>query len=124
MTKTLPAVLLAIAFGASLAIPPVAARMTSGYFDRNINLSADDLAMMRSAARDQMDGKPDGTTNTWQNAKSGNSGSVTLVKTSVTNGQTCRRIQHTILPKGKSTPSRYFVDLCHQADGSWKSQQP
>jgi hypothetical protein len=66
MTKTLPAALLAIAFGASLAIPPVAARMTSGYFGRNINLSADDLAMMRSAARDQMDGKPDGTTNTWQ----------------------------------------------------------
>jgi hypothetical protein len=68
MTKTLPGAPFAIAFGASLAIPPVAARMTGGYFDPNLNPSADDLAMMCRALRDRMGEKPDGTTNASRNA--------------------------------------------------------
>jgi surface antigen len=122
MKKILSATLFAIALGTCLAAPPVAARMRSGYFDPNLNLSSDDIALMKSASRAEMDGKPDGTTNTWENLKSGNSGSATLVKTSVTNGQTCRRIQHTILPKGKTTPWSYLVNLCRQADGTWKTR--
>jgi surface antigen len=68
-----------------------------------------------------MDGKPDGTTNAWQNPKSGNSGSATLLKSTTVNGQPCRRIRHTVLGKGKTTPSSYVVNICLQKDGSWKT---
>jgi len=43
-----------------------------------------------------------------------------LVKTSVVNGEPCRRVRHSILPKGKTTPIRYLINLCRQSDGDWK----
>jgi surface antigen len=111
--------LLAFALGANFSIPPAAA-IVMPYAISNLSLSKHDLALMQSAAREQMDGKPDGTAIAWQNPESGNSGSATLVKTSVVNGQTCRLIRHTILPKGESAPTSYIVNICRQSDGSWK----
>jgi len=116
--KMLSTALCAIVLGASISVPPAAARLMP--YRSDLSLSKHDLALMESAAREQMDGKPEGTTIAWQNSRSGNSGSVTLIKIMVINGQTCRRIRHTILPKEKSTPSIYLVNTCRQADGSWK----
>ena len=119
MRKFVVALVLAPVIGAALAAPAVFARSTIGRYPA-YTLTKDDLALMRSADRDQMDGKPDGTTNSWQNAKSGNSGSAMLVKTSVVNGEPCRRVRHSILPKGKTTPISYLINLCRQSDGDWK----
>jgi len=65
MRKFVVALVLAPVIGAALAAPAVFARSTIGRYPA-YTLTKDDLALMRSADRDQMDGKPDGTTNSWQ----------------------------------------------------------
>ena len=121
MIKTVSVALLAVAVAAILAASPASARQVSIYGGvASLNLSDEDLSLMSKAAREQMDGKPDGTVNSWSNPKSGNSGKATLNKTSIINGQTCRRVTHTIMTKQKPEPASYFVNICKQPDGSWK----
>ena len=99
-----------------------ASARVSKYVDPNLTLTADDLTLMKKAAREQLDGKPDGAVASWDNPKSGHSGTVTLLKSSTSAGQPCRRVRHSINAKGLSTPAHYVLNICKQADGSWKTK--
>lgn len=62
---------------------------------------------------------PDGTTSTWQNPNSGNSGFAYPTKTSImTDGTPCREFTATIMVGGQEHQG--YGTACRQADGSWK----
>lgn len=62
---------------------------------------------------------PDGTTSTWQNPNSGNSGFSYPTKTSITtDGTPCREFTSTIIVGGEKHQG--YGTACRQADGSWK----
>src|SRR5262249_53580290 len=115
------AAIAALTLYALVAAIPSSARV-SKYVDPNLALSADDLNLMKKAAREQLDGKPDGAVASWDNPKSGHSGTVTLLKSSTNAGQPCRRVRHSINAKGLATPAHYVLNICKQADGSWKTK--
>lgn len=62
---------------------------------------------------------PDGTTSTWQNPNTGNSGFAYPTKTSImTDGTPCREFTATIMVGGQEHQG--YGTACRQADGSWK----
>jgi surface antigen len=62
---------------------------------------------------------PDGTTSTWQNPNSGNSGFSYPTKTSImADGTPCREFTATIVIGGENQQG--YGTACRQPDGSWK----
>ena len=60
-----------------------------------------------------------GTTSSWRNPDSGNSGSITPTRTYQNpNGQYCREYQQTVKVGGKN--EQLYGKACRQPDGSWK----
>lgn len=85
-------------------------------------LTAEDIAMLKSTGREGMDGKPEGTTLSWRNDKSGNSGTVTLVRRFTSEGQECRELRHD-LDLARQPDQTYTTVICRQQDGTWKVLQ-
>jgi len=102
-------IFLAMSFG----FPPVAA-LTVGLG------AALFMAMaMERTAQGALEKNRSGTTSTWRNPDSGNSGDVTPVKTYQTaSGQYCREYQQTVVINGKS--QRAYGRACREPDGSWR----
>jgi surface antigen len=66
-----------------------------------------------------LNNKPSGTTTTWKNPDSGNSGSITPVRTyQDSSGQYCREYQQTVTIGGQ--PQKSYGTACRQPDGTWK----
>jgi hypothetical protein len=65
-------------FVAGLMIAAPAQAQLLPTWETHITLTQQDLDMIRGAVTDQVDGKPVGTTATWANQASGNSGSIML----------------------------------------------
>jgi surface antigen len=87
-------------------------------------LTQRDLAMIRKLVREDLPGKPNGTTLSWNNPDSSNSGTVTLLATFRSQGRHCLRVRYFIKP-GPNQPSgvrsnTYVLNNCRLADGSWK----
>ena len=79
-----------------------------------------DMELAKQAARVDLEGKPEGTSLGWKNDKSGNSGSVVLLRRFENAGRECRRLQHIINIRGEKDTRHYEVTICLQEDGSWK----
>ncbi len=63
--------------------------------------------------------QPSGTTSTWSNPDTGNSGTVTPMRTfQRPDGTYCREFQQTITVGGKQQEA--YGTACRQPDGSWK----
>ena len=72
-----------------------------------------------NAAVNQAHAAPIGDTITWNNARSGNSGTVTPVRDGTSSsGQYCREFQQSITVAGK-TQQGYGI-ACQQPDGTWR----
>jgi surface antigen len=110
-------------------IPLVVALMVAGAvraqllptWETNITPTQQDLDMIHSAVTNQVHGKSVGTTASWSNPTSGNSGSITLTKKLVKRGQRCEDIEYTVRSGG--TPiytEHYHFTGCLQPDGTWK----
>jgi surface antigen len=81
----------------------------------------DDQDRRTAAATTQraLNNQPSGTTTAWHNPDSGNSGSVTPVRTYQTaTGQYCREFEQTVTIGGK--PQKSYGTACRQPDGSWQ----
>lgn len=81
----------------------------------------DDQDRRTAAATTQqaLNNQPSGTTTQWKNPDSGNSGSVTPVRTYQTaTGQYCREFEQTVTIGGK--PQKSYGTACRQPDGSWQ----
>jgi surface antigen len=87
----------------------------------HITRTQQDLDMIHVAVTNQVHGKPSGTTATWNNPASGNSGSIKLVKKLTRNNQQCEEVEYTVRSGG--TPiytEHYQFTSCLQPDGTWK----
>jgi surface antigen len=82
-------------------------------------MDAADRARANQAATQALEAIPSGRSVTWHNPDSGNSGTVTPIRTYQTaNGQYCREYQQTIIIGGERQQS--YGTACRQLDGSWK----
>jgi surface antigen len=84
-------------------------------------LDGDDLQIMNSAAsRLTQKNVSVGQTETWQNPKSGRSGSVSLLETFKKNGMLCQKRRYFVDPTVNSQASVYVMNLCRLPTGEWK----
>jgi surface antigen len=79
---------------------------------------SDDFVLMQTATSTVLRGTDRGTTRSWRNPATGNSGSITLLASfTSTEGRDCKRLRvenHTEEISGSST-----VKVCRFADGGW-----
>jgi surface antigen len=90
-------------------------------WETHITLTQQDLDMIRSAVTNQVHGKPEGTTATWSNPASGNSGSIKLAKKLPRKNQQCERLEYTVRSGGTPVYTEHYnFTSCLQPDGTWK----
>ena len=90
------------------------------FLGNQVGKSMDEVDRMKAQqAIDQSAQAPIGQTITWNNPKSGNSGSVTAVRDGTSStGNYCREYQQTITVGGKTEQA--YGTACRQPDGSWE----
>jgi surface antigen len=109
------------AFVAGLMIAGAAQAQLLPTWETNVTLTQQDLDMIHGAVTSQVHGKPVGTTASWSNPASGNSGSIKLVKKLSRNNQRCEDIEYTVRSGGTPIYSEhYHFTSCLQPDGTWK----
>ncbi len=86
-------------------------------------LTTQDVEIIKKKARVEMNGKPEGTVLKWDNPKSNNSGSVTLLKRFSIDGRECRALRH-VFNVVRAEPFRYKLTICLQPDDTWKWRAP
>ena len=107
-----------------IVVGPGAASVEAQLFrtwETHITLSQQDLDMIHDAVTNEVHGKAVGTTATWSNSASGNSGSIRLLKKLALKGQKCEEIEYTARSKGPPVyTEHYHFTSCLQPDGTWK----
>ena len=73
-------------------------------WETHITLTQQDLDMIHDAVTTKIHGKPVGTTATWSNSASGNSGSIQLVRKLVRKNQQCEEVAYTVRSGGSGKP--------------------
>jgi surface antigen len=87
----------------------------------NYELTHQDLDTIHHTVDARVHGQALGTTASWENAASGNSGKVKLTKKYVRNGPQCETIEYTPRTKRAAVrPEHYILNNCLQADGQWR----
>jgi surface antigen len=82
-------------------------------------LDAADRQYATQTLQTTLESRPAGTMSTWRNPDSGNTGSVTPVRTyQAPNGTYCREYQQTIMVGGERHQS--YGTACREPDGSWR----
>ena len=114
-----------LAAAALTLLAPIEGRAQLGAtFKALPKLSDSDLTIIRKIVREDLTGKPNGTTLPWANPQSTNSGTVTLLDRFPSQGRDCRRVKYFIQPGPSQPPSvisgSYVLTSCRLADGSWK----
>src|SRR6185295_11027205 len=91
-------------------------------FGDSLDLKESDIAMLQAAANAlfQDDHAQVGRTEAWSNSKTGNSGTVSLLKLFEHAGLPCKRLQHSIKQKGRADQNIYQFSRCRSSDGTWK----
>ncbi|MBV8133883.1 MAG: hypothetical protein JO282_15415 [Alphaproteobacteria bacterium] len=106
---------------AALASPAAQAQLLGPTFESNITLTRADLDMLRQTVIQQIHGKPVGTTASWSNPDSKNSGTIKLLKKFTARNMRCEEIGYTLVTTASAvSPEHYVLDSCLQPDGSWK----
>ena len=85
-------------------------------------LNQDDLKALGAASQRlyTQNSVADGTSDTWSNPRSGNSGTVTVLQSFERQGNACRKLRYDIRLRQRKNPSSYTLSWCHLPDGSWK----
>ena len=106
---------------AGLASSAAQAQLLGLGFESNITLTQDDLDMIRRTVNQQIHGKPVGTTASWSNANSRNSGNIKLLKKFTARNMRCEEIGYTLMTTAMAVaPEHYELNSCLQPDGTWK----
>jgi surface antigen len=106
---------------AGLANSAVEAQFLGLGFESNVTLTQQDLDMMRQTVTQQIHGKPVGTTASWSNPSSKNSGTIKLLKKFTARNMRCETIGYTLVTTASAvSPEHYELNSCLQPDGSWK----
>jgi len=105
----------------ALATPAARAQLLGPSFESNITLTREDLDTMRQTVTHQIHGKPVGTTASWSNPSSKNSGTIKLLKKFTARNMHCETIGYTLVTTASNvSPEHYEFNSCLQPDGSWK----
>ena len=107
---------------AGFASSAAQAQLLGPAFESNVTLSREDLDMMRQTVNQQIHGKTVGTTASWNNPNSKNSGTIKLIKRFNARNMRCEEIGYTLTTTAAPgvSPEHYVLDSCLQPDGSWK----
>jgi surface antigen len=79
-----------------------------------------DKELAMKAAQQSFENSRSGTSTTWRNPDSGNSGSITPTRTYQNDGQYCREYQQEIVVGGEKQTA--YGTACRQPDGNWAIQ--
>lgn len=113
--------LLIMAVTALLLVPAAGFAQLGPTFRTAPKLTQQDIAIIRKVVRQDLDGKPNGTTLPWSNPESQTNGTVTLIDRFPSQGRDCRKVKYVINPGSSSQiPVTYVMTSCRFADGSWK----
>lgn len=109
----------------SASLCPIEASAQYGRtFRTTIKLTGSDIGIVRKIVREDLTGKPNGTTVAWSNPETQNSGTVTLLNRFNSEGRDCRRVRYLINPGPQQPPSviaaTYVLTSCRLPDGTWK----
>ncbi|MBV8119362.1 MAG: hypothetical protein JO081_05415 [Alphaproteobacteria bacterium] len=100
---------------------PAQAQFLGLGLETNIELTKQDLAIIRQTVSEQVHGKPVGTTAKWTNPESRNSGKIALVRKFTRNGQHCETLDYQLTTRRRATgPEHYRLSSCLQPDGQWR----
>ena len=90
-------------------------------WETSVTLTQQDLDLIHGAVTNQIHGKPAGTTASWSNPASGNSGSIKLVRKLARKNLRCEDIEYMVRSGGTPIYSEhYHFTSCLQPDGTWK----
>jgi len=90
-------------------------------WETHVTLSQQDLDMIRGAVTNEVHGKSVGTTASWSNPASGNSGSIRLVKKLTRQSPHCEDIEYLVRSGGTPVYTEHYHFIsCLQPDGAWK----
>ena len=110
-----------VVWGALLLATAPAAAQFLGRWETNVTLTQADLGLIRTTLASKIHGQPAGTSASWRDPASGNSGTITLLNVSERQGQRCEAIEYQNHPRDTWRPSdRFVLTSCRQPDGSWK----
>ena len=79
-----------------------------------------DWEILRETARDLLDNGDNGTSRSWSNPDTQNSGTITVINKGQIDGQVCRRIRFENIAGAKNLSGTGTYFLCKQEDGTWK----
>ena len=110
---------------AALPLTPMEASAQYGRAFRTAPaLTRTDIAIIRKLVRQEFTGKPNGTTLSWNNPESENSGTVTLLDSFESQGRDCRRVRYLVNPGPRQRASvrsaSYVLTSCRLPDGTWQ----
>jgi surface antigen len=112
-----PLVLLAASFICSAAH----AQLLGLAWESNISLTQEDINLIRETVNQQVHGKPAGTTASWSNPNSRNSGTIKLLKKFTARNMRCEQVGYTLQTTAMAVaPEHYELNSCLQPDGTWK----
>jgi surface antigen len=121
MPTPVKAVFLFVAISAAAAVLPARAQLLGFGIRTNMELTKEDMSIIRQTLDKEVHGKPVGTVAKWNNPESRNSGKITLVRKFVRNGQQCESIDYRLTTQRRPAgPEHYRLSSCLQPDGQWK----
>ena len=112
---------LAVSFAVALAALPAQAQFMGPGWKTHVALTRADLDMIRATVTGRIHNARPGSTASWSNPASGNSGTVKLLDVFHRQGRRCERIEYHNIPANKARPTeRLVMTSCRQPDGTWK----
>ena len=111
-----------VLFVAALASAAAQAQLLGLGFESNVTLTQDDLDMIHRAVTQQIHERSVGTTATWSNPNSKNSGTIRLLKKFTARTMRCETLGYTLMTTAVAgaSPEHYELNSCLQPDGTWK----
>ena len=101
--------------------PPAAAQIPGPGMKSNIELTKNDLAIMRGIVNAKIYCWSVGATASCKQSRLGNYGTITLVRKYSANGQPCELIGYTLAThKMPVAAEHYRLNHCLQPDGQWR----
>ena len=90
-------------------------------WDINIQLTAQDRAIIRDTVQREIHGRRADTVSSWTNPASGHSGTITLLRRFARQGMACEEIEYRIMTaQPMERPERFVFNSCRLPNGSWK----
>ena len=107
--------------GRGQLVATAAGTLLGAFIGKEIGKSLDraDQVALQQTMQQSLETAPVGTTSSWQNPDSGNSGTVTPANTfQHSDGSNCREFSQTVTVGGRTEEG--YGTACRQPDGSWK----